>query len=119
MQTSNRQQVVSELIHLSRDIESLSQDLKKIGWNSNEPPTALTREIISNILDRFLSGQLSAKQLEDWANLIEGREDVEFDPSNEKVIADAIFLLANPEINFPIDAALAQKIKQELRCSAA
>ena len=68
--------------------------------------------------ERAIAAELSAEQVKDWANAIEGRDDIEFDPQDEKAVADAIFLLANPEINFPITESLALKMKDELEQKA-
>lgn len=62
------------------------------------PAATLTRMDISAILDRYVLGELSAADVSRWAALVECREDIEFEPRHEEVIADALYDLSNPDI---------------------
>ena len=39
----------------------------------------LKKQQIVNILRRYFNGQLSSLDVENWANAIEGREDIEYE----------------------------------------
>ena len=114
MQRIDRKTAVSDLLTLSRDLDSITRDLKGFEWVSDEKLGVLTRKHVADILDRYLSAKLSEKQVTDWANALGGRDDIEFDRSNKRAVEDAIFLLANPEIKSAITHSLAKKIKAQL-----
>jgi hypothetical protein len=48
----------------------------------------------------YSDGKISSQELEDWANLIESRDDIGFD---SKKLQDIIFKLANPILYGKID----------------
>lgn len=58
----------------------------------------LNQPAIAAVLQRFKAGELTASQVEAWAEMIEGREDIDLDATAR----EAIFQLANPIINGPI-----------------
>ena len=91
-----RKQALSNLVSYNESIDSLVHALKAFGWDSRDELVILTCQHILNVLDRYLSREISATQLELWANAIEGREDIAFDPQHEASISDAIYQLANP-----------------------
>ncbi len=72
--------------------------LNSLPWDWEGAPLAkLTPDHIIGQLNNFMTGSISATHVEDWANAIEGREDIEYDPDTE--IGHVLHVLANPEIN--------------------
>lgn len=67
-----------------------------------EPVATLGRLDIASVLNGFLAGQLDAGAVEEWANLVECREDITFERREEETVADAIFDLANPALQGPL-----------------
>ena len=67
-------------------------------------------DIVASI-DRYLSGEWNAAQLEAWAERHEMAEDVEYADVDRETIANALFVLANPIINeaITIENALAMR----------
>ncbi|MGK2285047.1 hypothetical protein [Pedomonas sp. V897] len=61
------------------------------------PAATLTRADIAAVLDRYEQGALTAGEVALWASLVECREDIQFEPRHEPVIADALYDLANQE----------------------
>jgi hypothetical protein len=51
---------------------------------------------------RMPEGSISAADVEDWANAVEGREDVGREAGYESLLNDAIFELANPMLHEPL-----------------
>ncbi|WP_290803968.1 hypothetical protein, partial [Aquidulcibacter sp.] len=70
----------------------------------------LTPDHFSNVLARYLRGEMSEVDVETWANLIEGRDDVEFDHSFEALVRDVLHELANPILTHPLDPARARHL---------
>ena len=87
---------LKELLHFSRPVTDVVSDLSDFGWDSDEQLVTLEGTHLSAILNRFLSGEISASDVEDWANAIECREDIGL-PEDSPVV-DALFELANPLI---------------------
>jgi hypothetical protein len=82
---------------LDRPIADLKAAIQSLDWDA-EPEIVLLRSHIVSALQRFALNQLSTKDLEEWANLIECREDIEFEREYEHDLSNAIFSLANPEL---------------------
>lgn len=112
MQT--RTEILSKLLAYQTSLDELTQLLKQFPWDSREELVVLTPDHISHILQRYLAGEFSEQQLEDWANAIEGREDIGFLLGHEDALADAIHQLANPLLTQPIIPLWAQGLLQEL-----
>ncbi|EGQ9730915.1 hypothetical protein ACJXBB_001696 [Vibrio cholerae] len=53
---------------------------------------------IQDVLRRFLAGEFTAEDLENWANLLECREDLEFEEGKSEEIENVIYCLANPTL---------------------
>ncbi len=92
----DRAKLLDDLLN-GRCSESQS-DLNNLPWDWDGAPLAeLTPDHIIGQLNNFMTGTISAAQVGDWANSIEGREDIKYDPDTE--IGRVLHLLANPEIN--------------------
>jgi hypothetical protein len=90
-----RKEALSSLIHFDAPLESIDARLAAAAWG-DEPVITLMREHIAAVLQRFVSGSIDAAAVESWANLVEGRDDIQFEPGHEQIISDAIHDLANP-----------------------
>lgn len=56
---------------------------------------------VNRVLRYFLDGSMSATEVERWAETVEGRDDISFEP---REVIDTIFVLSNPEIAGPLTA---------------
>lgn len=91
----SRETILLSLIKFDAPIPKLAAELGSLTWDS-DPLVTLARRDIAVVLERFLGGQIDALTVEDWANLVECREDIRFDPGYEDVIHAAIHDMANP-----------------------
>ena len=91
----NRIEVLDALINLRKPLPEISEFLIHFPWNSEE---SLVLEVaqIRRVLERYLSGEISESFVEDWANLIECRDDISFDERNSNLIKELMHTLANP-----------------------
>lgn len=89
----NRTETLTALLKYDRNLKEISSKLKNYEWDSDEELVTIKKEHVQKILERFLASELSAENVEEWANLVEGRDDISF--SNE-ILTDTIFELANP-----------------------
>jgi hypothetical protein len=105
MMNDIRHKILKSLLTFDRPLGELRQKLSKLEWDSENSLIRLSADHVRLVLARFLKGELSAAAVEEWANLIECREDIGFEPEFEAVLKDLIFELANPGLVHPIDRA--------------
>ena len=98
--TVTRTSRLKELLHFSRPVADVVGDLSAFGWDSDEELVTLEAAHISAVLNRFVSGDISDTDVEDWANAIECREDIGL--LQESPVADALNELANPLLTRPL-----------------
>lgn len=79
-------------------------------WDYEGIPFTLHRSHVENILRRFLSGELSSKDVEEWADFIEMRSDIDYEERYRDWLSDAIFILATPAINGELTPQLASEL---------
>lgn len=79
--------------------------LATLPWDYPKPLVRLTYDHIRSVLLRFLAENLDAKDVQEWADLVEIRDDIEF--ADERT-QEVIHMLSTPQIHFPIDDQLAQ-----------
>jgi hypothetical protein len=100
----DRFDVLKDLISFSRPVTELAENLSKFDWDYDGEPFIIRASQMRSILERFLEGELTAKELEDWANLLEGREDLDFETEKHDAIENIIYCLANPTLQGEITA---------------
>jgi hypothetical protein len=105
-----RTDILNNLISFSQPAKDLANQLAHLNWDYDGEPVVLRGAQIENVLLRFLAGGLNSAELEDWANLIEGREDIIFEAEWEDTIEDVIYCLANPILQGEITNSLCEKL---------
>jgi hypothetical protein len=95
----SRPQAVRALLEYSSPLTTLQRHLAPYPWDSDENLGFLTPSHVVGVLQRYLSDQLTAGDIEEWANLIESREDIGFDPHHSGPLADFVFDAANPDLD--------------------
>ena len=112
---NRRADILQALVRFETPPEPLLRELRTFPWDwDGEPLLVLRREHLFRVIGRFLSGELSATQLESWAENLECREDVAFDPADESLLDDVFFRLANPFINEPLTKDMVARMRAEL-----
>jgi RNAse (barnase) inhibitor barstar len=117
---ADRKSVVEALLNRSRPLAEIRAELGQFPWDS-EPLVQLTREHVGNVLRAFLAGEIDALSIEDWANLIEMRDDIGFEDEDEDAddfehgdLRNAIFVLANPVLYGDLTKDLARQLLEEI-----
>jgi hypothetical protein len=112
---SRRAEILQELARFETPTEPLLRELRSFGWDwSDAPLLVLKKADFLRVVDRFLAGQISAAQLQEWAENLEEREDVAFDESEGELLDDIFFRIATPEINEPLTQEVVQRMRHEL-----
>jgi len=93
----DRSALLAALIRHENPLDKVVMGLAELPMDAT-PAATLTRLDISAILDRYVLGELTAADVARWAALVECREDIQFEPRHEEVIADALYDLANQDI---------------------
>lgn len=89
----NRAQVLTDLVQLNGSLTELRHELSQFSWDVEEAGFTVTPEHLAKVLSLYSDGKIDAVGLEDWANAIEVREDIEY---SEDRIKEIIHELANP-----------------------
>lgn len=113
----DRASALRALIAYEQPLEPVLVALRAYGWDAPEPLATLTGADVSSILDRFLSGDLTAQQVADWADLVECREDIELPEAGGASISDVVFQLANPNLRGELTMQVAERMRSALRSS--
>jgi hypothetical protein len=95
---------------------SLLEELRAFGWDwhEEEPLALVAKSDLLRIIDMFLSDQISADQLERWAEFLEVREDVDFDSHQRDLLRDVFFRIANPIVHEPLTKDSVRGMRNEL-----
>jgi hypothetical protein len=94
----DRAELVTKLIRDGPLSEPELDQLLSFGWDSDDELVALTKADAVAMLDRHRGGAVSTEDLVRWADQIEGREDIGFEPEHEADLAGLIIELANPTL---------------------
>ncbi len=113
-QLRTRAELVEALIENREQVGSLQGELRNYGWDTEDELVTLRPGHIISVLQAFQSGRLNSTQIKEWANAIERREDIGMLSSHKEVLEEMVFWLANPEINYTVDAELVTRIINSL-----
>ncbi|MBP0029192.1 hypothetical protein [Roseofilum sp. Guam] len=112
-----RTELLNALLNFNQPLGEIVPYLHDFGWDSDTPLVVLNCQHLCSILQRYLDRKLSAEDLEDWANTIEGREDITYDDEHEELLKNLIFELANPWLASPLSVPLVQDWLEKLNRS--
>jgi hypothetical protein len=112
-----RTEWLNALLKFNSPLGEIVPHLDNFGWDSDTPIVVLNRQHLCSILQRYLDHQLSAEDLEAWANAIEGREDIAYDEEDRELVETVIFELANPLLASPVSVPLVQGWLEQLKHS--
>lgn len=96
----NKTSILLDLVYFKNNIDTLKNMLSQIGFDSETELVYMSRDDIVEILQRSLDKKISFLELEEWANLIECREDIGFE---DKKTQEMVFKLANPYLYGKLD----------------
>ena len=100
IQNNNKTSILLDLVHFKNNIDTLRNMLSQIGFDSETELVYMSRDDMVEILQRSLDKKISFLELEEWANLIECREDIGFE---DKKTQEMVFKLANPYLYGKLD----------------
>ena len=83
--------------------------LAEFPWDIDAPLVTLTARDVAIILQRYVSGEITAREVEYWADLLEVRDDVEFDEIPNEQVQEAVHFMANPLLHGDLTEAAARE----------
>ena len=89
--------------------------VSKFAWDSEIELVTLSRASAAALLERYLQGELAEADLEEWANAVEGRDDIGFESEYKGLLGEFVFETANPELAAPISENYARLWVTRLR----
>jgi len=111
--TARRILVLTDLIQCRRLPSESRLLLRDFDWDS-DPLVVVSTVDVSAVLQLFISGTVASNFVEDWAESLESRDDVDFVPSAK----DAIHVLANPALEGDLNLDLARELLAALHPEA-
>ncbi|KPV93598.1 hypothetical protein AN214_04366 [Pseudoalteromonas sp. P1-9] len=100
----NRLQALNEIINFGSNLELAAIRIHEFPFDTDEELITINRHHVEKVLKMFISGEISDEQVEQWANFIEGREDLNYD-----VFGNLIYILANPVLEGKLSISKARK----------
>ena len=87
--------MLKRLVEFREPTEPILKELGSFGWDWDEDPLlVVSADHLQAVLSRFLGGEIDAGQLVSWADNLESRDDVGFDPPQEEFLKDLLFRIA-------------------------
>jgi hypothetical protein len=106
-------QALEELVRFERPISVLEKAWQQLPYDFSGNPVVLTISHIKHALQQRIDEEITAKDLELWADLVEGRPGIEYE--DEEQCSDLLFRLSTPEINQPLSADTCRQIFASLK----
>jgi hypothetical protein len=114
MTADDRVKPLRELIEFREPIPVAISHLRRFPWDSDAQLVTVTSNDLIRVLDAYLAGKVSNTAMEEWAEALEGREDIAYDPKQAWILKQIIFDLSNPLLTTPIDPARASRLRNSL-----
>ena len=108
----NKTSILLDLVYFKNNIDTLKNMLSQIGFDSETELVSMSRDDIVEILQRSLDKKISFLEIEEWANLIECREDIGFEDEKTQ---EMVFKLANPYLYGELDEKQVLSYLNELK----
>lgn len=100
-----RRDLLTDLVELRRPISDVVSRLRQYHWDVDRPIVFVGTVDVVRILEFYLSGEVSADTITEWADALEMREDVQVDERLFEFFMEA----SSPEIHEPISKIFARR----------
>jgi hypothetical protein len=94
--TSERKKALDALLGFEQPVEQLRTALAAFSWDAATELAFLSVGHVANVLNWFVTNRTTAIEVENWANAVEGRDDIGFEAANERLLRELVHELANP-----------------------
>jgi hypothetical protein len=97
---------LADLVALRRPVSEALAALAGCAGDAPEPLMEVSEAQVCGVLRRYLTGELSAGDVDEWANAIECRDDLTVESPE---VREVIFELANSEISRALSRPVAEE----------
>lgn len=94
----SRKKTLMRLINFGDELDLIKSELTKFGWDSEEELVILTSHMMKRALERVALRDISFEYLQNWANILECREDIGYEEESFDLIKEIISEVANPQL---------------------
>ena len=94
MEKDNRKKLLEALISGVEKPENITPFLNRYNWDYEGTPIFLSKKNIKNALLRFIDFEWNAEGIEQWADALEVREDVEYIHDEADEVSEIVHILA-------------------------
>jgi hypothetical protein len=115
--TETRRQLVAALVEGMLSPAYVKEALSKFPWDSNQELVKLRAQDIAHMLEGYLGNHRKAQEIEDWANALEGRDDIGFEPGQATTLEAVLHELANPVLEGALTRKSAERMLAQLRAA--
>lgn len=110
-----RRKAVQDLVDFQMPVADALEALRPFGWDCHEELVIIDASNVIAILRRYLAGSANPGDIVAWADGVEGRDDLGYEEAKHHQILNAVFVLANPQINGELSPVLANELIHQLR----
>lgn len=107
--TEARTQALEALLLLREPVQVAIQKVSSFPWDSEVQLVVLTRADARRVVTAFVEGSLSAEECDEWANAVEGRDDVSLEGGSEELLREFLFEFGTPELTRPLTRSTAEE----------
>lgn len=107
----SRALILADIVQIKSDLNNLKTEINKYPWDSEKALVFISKEDFTYIFNRALASEITFDTVEEWANIIECRDDIAYE---SQMLKNLIFELANPYLNGEINKAKLEEIVNRL-----
>jgi hypothetical protein len=111
---NERKRALDSLLWFEYPVERHVVMLSAFTWDTDEEYAFFSVVHIAHVLGQFIEQRIDASQVEAWANLIEGRDDIGFERNSEKLLKEVLHELANPVLGQGLSMERAGQILKDI-----
>lgn len=103
--STERLSAVRCLIAMQDTLSNCRRRLAEFPWDFDGQAAVLKRSDVEAVLQSYLGGQITSGELEEWADLLELREDIDYEEGHDLWLNFVIWSLSDQQLNGPINPA--------------
>jgi hypothetical protein len=108
----NREDILTDLVNLNGNLFDLQKEISGYTWDAPQPLLVVKKADLLNVLQKSIDDDIIFDNLENWANFLECRDDIDFENDD---LQEIIFELSNPLLNGKITVKRLKAIVNDLK----
>lgn len=110
----NRAELLTQIARFQIEISSAIKEFQKYSWDCERDLYILTKSDLLRVFKKYLSNSITEKEINEWANFLECREDLGYENESGELLKQIIIDLANPDLSEPISKKLITNYEKKL-----